>query len=334
MQDPTRGTFNPAPANVSNVDIHSLLYSGNSTKVFAHVMPWWCMTAGSTQTGPGTLCGSHIQIGYNANSAATVKAQVEDMQRRGFDGLAVAYYGRLNFYDETTLKFRNDLQARCVGTWCPMQMVLVEEQGSFIWTKCPADGNGTDRTQCIADAINSDLDYMDANYFNTSAYLKVDPLTKLPAENGRPVIMFFICEECFIDPAPNWSTIWAQVRGHAQQLAQGNGLFIFRNAPGFAHTETDGAFAWVNWYGSDPYGLNYLNDFYSKSVLAQYASLLTWGAGWKGFNDVFASWAPSPSRYMGQQCGKTWIQTFKAAEAKYNFNNQRLRRRYRRRDGH
>ena len=33
---------------------------------------------------------------------------------------------------------------------------------------------------------------------------------------------------------------------------------LVRNAPGFTHTESDGAFAWINRYGtetSDPFGL-------------------------------------------------------------------------------
>ena len=322
LTDANGETFDPAPGNVSNVDVHSLLYSGNTTKVFAHVMPWWCMQSGSISTGVGTACQSHLQIGYNSNHAATVAAQVSDMLRRGIDGLVVSYYGRLNFYDQTTLKFRDELEQRCVGGWCPAQYALLEEQGSFQWTKCPIDGNGADRTQCIVDAINSDLDYMDANYFNTASYLKVDPATKLPSTTGRPVILFFICEECFVDPVPNWTLIWAQVRAHAQRLAQGNGLFIFRNAPGFAHDESDGAFAWVNWYGADPYGLNYLANFYSTSVQTANANKLTWGGGWKGFNDSAASWTPSPFRHMDQQCGRTWLQTLKAADTQYNMTRQ------------
>jgi hypothetical protein len=322
LTDGNGETFDAAPGNVSRVDVHSLLYAGNATKVFVHVMPWWCMQPGSTSTGTGTACQSHIQIGYSSNNSVTVAAQVDDMLRRGLDGLVVSYYGRLNFYDQTTLKFRDELEKRCVGSWCPMQYALLEEQGSFQWTKCPIDGNGVDRTQCIIDAINSDLDYMDANYFNTNSYLKVDPATKLPSTSGRPAILFFICEECFVDPAPNWHQIWGQVRGHAQGLARGNGLFIFRNAPGFTHDESDGAFAWVNWYGADPYGLNYLTDFYNTSVLTGNANKLTWGGGWKGFNDSAASWAPSPPRRMDQQCGKTWLQTLKAADGKYNSSQQ------------
>jgi len=324
MSDPNHNneTFNPVPGNVSKLDVHRLLYPGNNTKVFAHVMPWWCMTPGSTQTGNGTLCGSHIQIGYTANDTATAKAQVDDIASRGFDGLDFAYYGRLKDYNDVALKLRDEIESRCDATACPLTLTLMEEQGSFQWTKCPQDGGGVDQTACLTQAINDDLDYMDANFFNRRSYLRVDPLTKLPSSSGRPVVPFFICEECWTNPGPNWGQVWGAVRAHAQTLANGNGLFLFRNAPGFAHVEADGAFAWVNWYGTDPYGLNYLADFYAKSVLPQNQQLLPWGAAWKGFNDVGASWAPSPSRYMGQQCGNTWLQTFNAVNAYYSSSNQ------------
>src|ERR1700692_856986 len=43
--------------NVSKVDVHSLLYSGATTKVFAHLMLWF------GQSG-------HINVGYNSTDPA------------------------------------------------------------------------------------------------------------------------------------------------------------------------------------------------------------------------------------------------------------------------
>src|SRR5437868_1796853 len=62
MSDPTSGTYNLAPGNVSKVDIHSMLYQGSTTKVFAYFEPWFCMNSGSTATGTGSFCTSHIQV--------------------------------------------------------------------------------------------------------------------------------------------------------------------------------------------------------------------------------------------------------------------------------
>src|SRR3954470_6382763 len=35
------GTYDPAPANVSDVSLRQLLYSGSPTKVYAALMPWF-----------------------------------------------------------------------------------------------------------------------------------------------------------------------------------------------------------------------------------------------------------------------------------------------------
>jgi hypothetical protein len=87
-------------------------------------------------------------------------------------------------------------------------------------------------------------------------------------------------------------------------------LFIFENAGGFTHTQTDGAFAWVNWYGSnDPYGLVYLGNFYDMSV--NYGALLTIGAASKGFDDTHAPWVGSSPRIIQQQCGNTFLQSIR-----------------------
>jgi hypothetical protein len=328
MSSAGSGTYNAAPGNVSKSNIHSMLYSGSTTQVFTYYEPWFCMSAGSTSTGTGSLCTSHIQVGYNSNDAATIHGQMDDIQSRGFDGLVIDSYGRnLNFYDSVSTKVRDDLDARCSGSACPMSFALMEDDGAFKWTQCPRNGGGIDQTACITQAINNDLDNMDANYFGSASYLKVDKVTKRKSVVGQPVIFYFFCEECFVNPVPNWNQIWHDVRVHTQPYAHGKGLFIFRNAPGFSHAEADGAFAWVNRYGtetSDPFGLAYLDNFYDTSVASANTALHTWGAAWKGFDDTNAAWNPTPPRVYRQQCGKTWIQTFKemAHNGDYGANNQ------------
>src|SRR3569833_534726 len=83
MADSASGVFDAAPGNVSHVDVHASEYSGATTALFAHFMPWFCMQPGSTATGPGTACNSHIQVGYNSNDPATVQGQMSDMLSRG-----------------------------------------------------------------------------------------------------------------------------------------------------------------------------------------------------------------------------------------------------------
>ncbi len=325
MTDSATGTFNPAPGNVSLVNVHSLLYSGATTKMFAYYLPWFCMTSGSTTTGPGTSCDNHLQVGYTSNNSATVNGQVNDMIQRGFDGTIVDYYGTDQTVapgqDATTQKLRDNLAVRCNGPQsCPLYFALMEDDGAFKFDKCPYNGNGNDETQCIVTALEGDLDYMNANYFGSNAYLKVESATQQVSPSGQPVVLFFICEDCFTNPAPNWNTIWQQVRSHTNTYGTPAPAIylVFGNAGGFSHTQTNGAFAWVNWYGSmssDPYGLTYLDNFYETAAkaLQSNSNLITIGAGWKGFDETDAPWITSNPRTMQQQCGITWLQTFQQA---------------------
>ncbi|HLK34206.1 MAG TPA: hypothetical protein VKT29_14015, partial [Terriglobales bacterium] len=193
---------------------------------------------------------------------------------------------------------------------CPLYLALMEDQGAFIWTKCPTNGGGISQSQqtaCITNALESDLDYMNSNYFGSNAYLKINGNMKISAA-GRPVVFFFICESCFTNPVPDWTTIWNDLSSHVQGYSGGVPLFLFENAVGFTHTQTDGAFAWPNWYGSnDTYGFTYLDNFYDTSV--NYSAQLTVGAAWKGFDDTNAPWVGSTPRIIQQQCGNTFLQS-------------------------
>ncbi len=325
MTDSATGTFNPAPGNVSLVDVHDLLYSGATTKMFTYYQPWFCMTPGSTLTGAGTLCNKHIQVGYTSNNAATVSGQLNDMIQRGFNGTVIDYYGTdqtvLPGGDATTQKIRDNLAARCGGPQsCSFYFALMEDDGAFKFDKCPYNGNGTDQTSCIVTALEGDLDYMNTNYFGSDAYLKVDAASQQISPSGQPVVLFFVCEECFTNPSPNWTSIWAQVRTYTNSYgASAPALYlVFRNAGAFTHTQSNGGFAWVNWYGSmssDPYGLLYLDNYYdaAAAALRNTPTLITIGAGWKGFDETYAPFVSGTPRTESQQCGTTWLQTFQQA---------------------
>ncbi len=339
MSDSSSGTYDPAPGNVAGGSIRSLLYAGNTSKLFTYVMPWFCMS--SSATGAGTLCQSHIQVGYNSNDSATVNGQASDMIRRSLGGVIIDWYGpSLGFpYDQVAQKFRDNLNGRCSGPQsCPLLLTLMEDQGSFEWsggpngTGCPQNGGGVDQTTCILNKLESDMSYMNQNYFNTNSYLRVDnnpgSSTYMQATpTGKPTVLFFICEECWTNPTPNWTAIWNNLRTYTNSFGTGTGIamfFIFRNAPAFSHLQTNGGFAWVNWYGTDPYGLNYLANFYSTATTAvnQNPTLLTFGGGWKGFDETNAPWVSGTPRIMGQQCGNTWLQTIEKANNYYSGSSQ------------
>src|SRR6476646_2813482 len=80
---------NTGANNVSKVDVHTLLYPGATTKVYAHMMLWF---GGS----------SHMNVGYSSRDSAQVHQQISDMVSRGIDGVIVDWYGPNDSIDQAT----------------------------------------------------------------------------------------------------------------------------------------------------------------------------------------------------------------------------------------
>ncbi|HXM66410.1 MAG TPA: hypothetical protein VN911_06735, partial [Candidatus Acidoferrum sp.] len=93
----TQSNGNLAANNVSKVDVHSLLYSGAATKVFAHMMLWF---------GDG----GHMNVGYSSTDPAQVQRQITDMISRGIDGVVIDWYGPNNFVDQATQAVMNEAE--------------------------------------------------------------------------------------------------------------------------------------------------------------------------------------------------------------------------------
>jgi hypothetical protein len=331
------GTYDPAPANVSDVSLRQLLYSGSTTKVYAALMPWFTACLSSSMTYPvpsGTdfrHCNGngHFEVGYNSNDAATVDAQISDLLRRGFDGISIAWYhstSRLE-YDGTTAKIRDNLDARCTGLpQCPMSFLLRLNSGAYDF--CAHDGNEPD---CVLTNLKANLDYANTNFLGSTSYLKV---------SNRPVVSFFLDErnsvmaQCGGSTYPTcslnggtcssrsdcWTKIWAAVNSHVQSYSHGDPLLVFRNSTGFSHTQSDGSFAWVKPDDStDPYGLAYLDRFYAAATSSGNLAKLDMGGGWKGFDGTHNSWNNS---VMAQRCGRTWLDVIAKVNSYYISSQQ------------
>src|SRR5258708_16578558 len=80
---------NRAAGNISKVDVHSLLYSGATTKVYAHLMLWF---------GPP----NHMNVGYSSTDLVQVHNQVADMISRRIDGVVIDWYGPNDSIDQAT----------------------------------------------------------------------------------------------------------------------------------------------------------------------------------------------------------------------------------------
>ena len=150
------------PGNISKVDIHTLLYTGTTTKVFAHYMPWWNSSG-------------HVSIGLGDEAnPAVVNAQVADAISRGMDGFIVDWYGPQNTHHNTaTLNVK----------------AAAEASPNFEFAICEDSGSLTGAAN-VTTKLLSDIQYMADNYFSSPRYF---------LWNGRPVVLFFLNTTLAID---------------------------------------------------------------------------------------------------------------------------------------
>ena len=183
----------PPPANVSKSSTATLLYSGNTTKMYVHFMGWF----GSS---------SHVNVGYSSTDPAQVHRQVSDMKSRGFAGAILDWYGPGSGSDTVAGLLRTEAESK---GW---QFALTEDVGSI---SSYAGSNICDGTQKL---IN-DLNYIASTYEGSGSYLRV---------NGRPVILFFGVDAYFID----WARVRAQVSGDPLFLFRNSGGITDPNSDG------------------------------------------------------------------------------------------------------
>jgi hypothetical protein len=147
-------------------------------------------------------------------------------------------------------------------------------------------------------SVVSSLNYIASTYQTSPAYMR---------KGGRPVDPFFGVEAL----AVNWATVQSSVGG--------NPVYVFENSSGFALQDADGAFSWVGNFGNpDDWGQSYLDSFYSAAL--SHPTEHTFASTKKGFNDTMAAW--SMNRIINQNCGSTWVNTFKEINSFYSQTNQ------------
>ena len=150
----------------------------------------------------------------------------------------------------------------------------------------------TDPTQRFINDLNFAAQY----YYLSASYLRI---------GGRPVMVTFGIEQYNID--------WTRVQAGLTVMP----VFMSRNATGYSKPLSAGAFAW----GASVEGTSYLDYFYQQSLL-QSATMQTWGAASKGFNDSLAAWGQN--RYADQLCGQNWLNQIGDAAAYYSASPTRL----------
>jgi PKD repeat protein len=175
---------NSAAGNVSKLPINSLLYPGNTTKIYAHLLPWFGT--------PG-----HINVGYNSNDPNQVHLQVEDMMSRGINGVIIDWYGPNNVVqDQTAQLFRNEAQNHA-----GFEFAITEDAGALF--------NAAQANSCDVTAqLLSDLSYIGAQYLSSPAYLHL---------NGKLPIFMFGVTGFFVD----WSRVLPALPANAVLLFRG-----------------------------------------------------------------------------------------------------------------
>jgi hypothetical protein len=178
---------NLGAANVSKVDIHSLLYPGASTKIYAHLMLWF---------GPS----NHMNVGYSSTDPAQVKRQIRDMISRGIDGVIIDWYGPNNSIDQATQLVKNEAEAHPGFTFA-----IMVDQGAIKWDSCP----GCTPQQ----ALIQQLQYVEQTYFPSPAYMRLA---------GRPVVGNFDIDLAY---SIDWNAVNAALASPPAFVFQNNNGF-------------------------------------------------------------------------------------------------------------
>jgi hypothetical protein len=166
---PNQSNGNAAPGNISKVDVHSLLYPGANTKIYAHLMVWF---GGS----------NHMNVGYSSTDPAQVHRQILDMISRGIDGVIVDWYGPNNNEDQATKLVMAEAEQHPGFTFA-----IMVDQGAIKWNSCA----GCSPQQ----ALLSQLQYIEQTYFPSPAYLRTQ---------GRPVVTNFNIDLAY---SVNWDQV-------------------------------------------------------------------------------------------------------------------------------
>jgi hypothetical protein len=174
--------------NVSKVDVHTLLYPGATTKVYAHMVLWFGQS-------------NHMNIGYNSTNPTEVAAQINDMVSRGIDGVILDWYGPGNSMDQAALEIMAQAETHPGFTFA-----IMIDQGAIEWFSCP----GCSPQQ----ALVNDLEYIEKTYFPSPAYMTLE---------GKPMITQFNVNLSY--PSVSWSAALAEMSTQPTLIFQNNSGF-------------------------------------------------------------------------------------------------------------
>src|ERR1700692_546858 len=168
--------------NVSKVDVPSLLSSGATTKVFAHLLLWFGQ--------PG-----HMNVGYSSTDPAQVQRQITDMISRGIDGVIIDWYGPNNSIDQATQLVMKEAEKHPGFTFA----IMIDAQALY-QNSCSGCSAQTSLIQL--------LQYAEQKYFVSRAYFTIQ---------GQPVITSFNVDR---SGPVDWNAVNGAISIHPRFLFQ------------------------------------------------------------------------------------------------------------------
>jgi hypothetical protein len=235
---------NHGAGNISKVNVHDLLYSGATTKVYAHLMVWFGES-------------NHMNVGYSSTDTTQIKNQIDDMISRGIDGVIIDWYGPNNSKDQATQSIMAEAEKHPGFTFA-----LMVDQGAIKDYSC----SGCSAQQSLIDQ----LQYAEQTYFPSPAYM---------TRQGQPVITNFDIDLSY---SIDWNAVNSALSTHPLFLFQNNSGFTHTLTGGsyswVMPTTTDYGMSYLTSFYDT--GMSYSSQ---QTVGAAYKgfndSLAAWGSG-------------------------------------------------------
>jgi hypothetical protein len=178
---------NAGAGSVSKVDIHSLLYAGATTQIFAELQPWF----GDKR---------HMQVGYTSWNPAQVEKQLEDMESRGITGVVIDWYGPADDTEVTTLTW-----LAAAANHPEFKIIIMIDKGAVTLSPC----KGCNPQQTMIYLTN----YVLNHYATSTSYATLD---------GKPIITQFDLDLHF---TLDWPAIRASTSSNVAWIFENSGGF-------------------------------------------------------------------------------------------------------------
>lgn len=264
---------NPAtPKHVSNEPVSLMFPTHPALKIGPHDTDWW--------GGPG-----HPPVGINCNTAAWVKAKIDDQVRRGCKFTAFYWAGPGTYTDDVAKLSQAYIATLPAGT---IEYCI-----------------DIDHSALKHGSLASLVTYVSGQFFGDAAYFKI---------SGKPVLQFFDVQADLGDVA----------MAAAKAATTGSTAFWMPNGTGsLGQAWCDGPYLWIHVYTdglhvSDRYKQTEL----ANDIAACIASGKKYMAvAYKGFNGTRTlSYGWSRGKLVPHDWGKCWLTTCATIEANIDGN--------------